>query len=185
MRTHPTFYIGRLRPYYQYEASSAGEYTRHAQEPPQGSLVPSPSYRSGVGTPDIENERQQPRREELDSSARVPTVGTPTPHDRPIVGGGCAAHNHPKRDVPVSLARRGQPDRAFYHGNDQDQPPTQSIDSELIFIPPLQPLVDPHGGQRFHVERILNHRDVKGQRTSYLVLWRGYPPSHDSWERRA
>ena len=35
------------------------------------------------------------------------------------------------------------------------------------------------------MERILNHRDVKGQRTSYLVLWRGYPPTHDSWEPRA
>ena len=42
-----------------------------------------------------------------------------------------------------------------------------------------------HGGQLFDVERILNHRDVEGQRTSYLVHWRGYPPSHDSCEPRA
>ena len=48
MRTHPTFYVGRLRPYYQYEASSAGEYIRHAQEPPRGSLVPAPSHRSAL-----------------------------------------------------------------------------------------------------------------------------------------
>ena len=45
--------------------------------------------------------------------------------------------------------------------------------------------MDSHGGQRFHVERILSHRGVKGQRTSYLVRWRGYPPLHDSWEPRA
>ena len=32
MRTHPTFYVGRLRPYCQYAASSAGECNHPAQE---------------------------------------------------------------------------------------------------------------------------------------------------------
>uniref|UniRef100_A0AAV1U633 Chromo domain-containing protein n=1 Tax=Peronospora matthiolae TaxID=2874970 RepID=A0AAV1U633_9STRA len=33
--------------------------------------------------------------------------------------------------------------------------------------------------------RILNHRNVNGVRTSYLVRWRGYPPAWNSWEHRA
>uniref|UniRef100_A0AAV1TLP9 Chromo domain-containing protein n=1 Tax=Peronospora matthiolae TaxID=2874970 RepID=A0AAV1TLP9_9STRA len=44
--------------------------------------------------------------------------------------------------------------------------------------------MDSGGGQRFLMERILNHRDVYGVRTSYLVHWRGYPPEWDSWESR-
>uniref|UniRef100_A0AAV1T8D6 Chromo domain-containing protein n=1 Tax=Peronospora matthiolae TaxID=2874970 RepID=A0AAV1T8D6_9STRA len=54
-----------------------------------------------------------------------------------------------------------------------------------MFPPPPHPLVESSGGQRFLVERILNHRDVNGVRTSYLVRWRGYPPAWDGWEPRA
>ena len=37
MRTHPTFYVGRSRPYYQHEASSENGDSRHAQESPTDS----------------------------------------------------------------------------------------------------------------------------------------------------
>ena len=40
--------------------------------------------------------------------------------------------------------------------------------SEGVSPPPTHSLVA-HGGQCFLVERMLNHRDVKGRRTSYLV----------------
>ena len=49
--------------------------------------------------------------------------------------------------------------------------PTLELDQ--VFPPPPHPLVDSHGGHRFLVERIFNHRDVDGERTSYLVRWRG------------
>uniref|UniRef100_A0AAV1UQW4 Chromo domain-containing protein n=1 Tax=Peronospora matthiolae TaxID=2874970 RepID=A0AAV1UQW4_9STRA len=54
-----------------------------------------------------------------------------------------------------------------------------------MFSPPPHPLVDSRGGQRFLWERVLNHCNVNGIRTSYLVRWRGYPPAWDSWEPRA
>ena len=45
--------------------------------------------------------------------------------------------------------------------------------------------MDSHGGQRFLVELILNHRDDSLLETTYLVQWRGYPPSWNSWEPRS
>uniref|UniRef100_M4B4I0 Chromo domain-containing protein n=1 Tax=Hyaloperonospora arabidopsidis (strain Emoy2) TaxID=559515 RepID=M4B4I0_HYAAE len=127
------------------------------------------------------DECQPLRRERLDASARSPIGRTRTPIGRLIDKGGCVAPTPPKkRDARASLVRSDQTDSVRAVGDDQP-PPATPRDSELIFPPLPQPLVDSHGGQRFYVERFLNHRDVKGQRTSYLVRWCGYPPSHDSW----
>uniref|UniRef100_A0AAV1UNI9 Chromo domain-containing protein n=1 Tax=Peronospora matthiolae TaxID=2874970 RepID=A0AAV1UNI9_9STRA len=56
---------------------------------------------------------------------------------------------------------------------------------ESVFPPPPPPLEDSRGVQRYLVEQLLNHRDVNGRRTSYLVRWRGYPPSWDTREPRS
>ena len=42
-------------------------------------------------------------------------------------------------------------------------------------------LAHPGDAGIYEVERILETRLI-GKRTKYLVRWRGYPPSHDSWE---
>ena len=155
MRTHPTFYVGRLRPYHHHEVSSSGKYNRHAQDLQEILLDPS----SPIGR-------------------------TRTPIGRPIDKVGCVATTPPKRDAPASLVWHDHTDRVSVAGD--DQPPRATLrDTELIFPPPPQPLMDSHSCQRFQVKRIVSHRDVKGQRTSYLVRWRGYPPSHDSWVPRA
>ena len=42
MRTLPTFYVGRLRPYCQYDPSSDDKDSPHVQEPPSGSCAHAP-----------------------------------------------------------------------------------------------------------------------------------------------
>ena len=73
MRTHPTFYVGRLRPYVQYAASSNDEDSRYAQTPQTGASAREPSSQS----PD---ELSIARHSENEASARSPTV---LQHDQP------------------------------------------------------------------------------------------------------
>ena len=47
MHTHPTFYVGRLRPYCHYETSYSDENSPHVQEPPSGSCFGAPGDQSG------------------------------------------------------------------------------------------------------------------------------------------
>jgi hypothetical protein len=46
---------------------------------------------------------------------------------------------------------------------------------------PPAALLDEQGGVHYHVERLLARRRCKGQ-YQYLVKWRGYPHSENSWE---
>ena len=155
-------------------------YKRQAQEPPRDSFGPEPVSQSGSLEQHSGDEGQTLRRERLDMPAHSPIGRTRTPIGRPIYKGICVALTPAKRDSPASLDPGDHTDRVRVAVDDQP-PPATPRDLELIFPPPPQQLVDSHGGQRFHVERILNRRDVKRQRTSYLVRWCGYPPSHDSW----
>uniref|UniRef100_M4BFF8 Tf2-1-like SH3-like domain-containing protein n=1 Tax=Hyaloperonospora arabidopsidis (strain Emoy2) TaxID=559515 RepID=M4BFF8_HYAAE len=47
MRTHPTFYVGRLCPYFQYGPSSDDEDSPHVQESPLDSCACAPGDQSG------------------------------------------------------------------------------------------------------------------------------------------
>ena len=103
MRTHPTFYVGRLRPYHHHEVSSSGEYNRHAQEPPIDSFGSEPVSKSGSEVPHAGDECQPLRRERFDAPARSPIGRTRTPIGRPTDKGGCVAITPPKKAVPASL----------------------------------------------------------------------------------
>ena len=47
MRTHPTLYVGRLRPFGKYERFSCGKDSPHVQDPSSGSCVLYPDVQPG------------------------------------------------------------------------------------------------------------------------------------------
>uniref|UniRef100_A0AAV1VLI0 Chromo domain-containing protein n=1 Tax=Peronospora matthiolae TaxID=2874970 RepID=A0AAV1VLI0_9STRA len=97
-----------------------------------------------------------------------------TSRQRPPVEDACPAH---ARGRCVTLALRDQ------RSSREHTLPHDCVIS--VFPSPPPPLEDSRGGQHYLMERLLNHRDVNGRRTSYLIRWRGYPPSWDTWEPRS
>ena len=185
MRTYPTFYVCRLRQYYQHEVSSSGVYNWHAQESAKDSCDSKSSSQYDSELTTSGDELTPHRHEWLDALALYPIVITPALINHPTDGGRTAVPAPSNQDSHVSLDRSDHVIGGGFDQDDQSTIPLPTDVSKMIFLPITHPLLDSHRGQRFHVERILNHHDVSGQRTKYLVHWRGYPPSHDSWEPRA
>uniref|UniRef100_A0AAV1SZS5 Chromo domain-containing protein n=1 Tax=Peronospora matthiolae TaxID=2874970 RepID=A0AAV1SZS5_9STRA len=92
----------------------------------------------------------------------------------PPVEDACPAHAQGRRATQELRDQRGSRGHTLPHDS-----------LERVFSPPPPPLEASRGGQRYMVEQLLNHRDVNGRRTSYLVRWRGHPPSWDTWEPRS
>ena len=83
MRTHPTFSVGRLRPYHQYAVSSADGFDNPFQESLKDlcghepeSDVESRDFRNGSADPQNRDELTTAHHEERDISARTPTWST-------------------------------------------------------------------------------------------------------------
>uniref|UniRef100_A0AAV1T1M5 Uncharacterized protein n=1 Tax=Peronospora matthiolae TaxID=2874970 RepID=A0AAV1T1M5_9STRA len=184
MGTYPTFYIGRLKPYHQYAASSDEE-RPCAQASRREPFAPDDGYQQGteeqLSHPETDqhpHELPLARHEEMSKLSRSQAEQKQTQLDAsrqcPPFGDACPAH---VRDRCVTLALRD------HRSSREHTDPHDRVES--VFPPPPPPLEDSRGGQRYLVEQLLNHRDVNGRRTSYLVRWRGYPQSWDSWEPRS
>uniref|UniRef100_A0AAV1VDG0 Chromo domain-containing protein n=1 Tax=Peronospora matthiolae TaxID=2874970 RepID=A0AAV1VDG0_9STRA len=195
MRSHPTFYDGCLRQYYQYEPVSRCEEHLHGREPRPPSSGPVSMNQSGQlakrpvhAAQRCLDELQPAHHEENESSVRSQVKRTQKWHDRPNDRAlrncsypfyGHGAHNAEIVHEPGHLAT------VPLHGSAIEHQADPTLEPDQVFPPPPHPLADSSDGQRFLVERILNHRDVNGVRTSYLVRWCGYPPAWDSWKPRA
>uniref|UniRef100_A0AAV1T3U5 Integrase catalytic domain-containing protein n=1 Tax=Peronospora matthiolae TaxID=2874970 RepID=A0AAV1T3U5_9STRA len=183
MRTHPTFYVGRLKPHHQYAASSDEERPcsqasrREPCAPDGGHQQGSEEQLSHPETDQQSHELPLARHEEMSEISRSQAEQRQTQLDAsrqcPPFGDACPAHVQDRR---VTLALRDQ------RSSREHTLPHDRVES--VFPPPPPPFKDSRGGQRYLVEQLLNHRDVNGRRTSYLVRWRGYPPSWDTWEPR-
>uniref|UniRef100_A0AAV1TTW7 Chromo domain-containing protein n=1 Tax=Peronospora matthiolae TaxID=2874970 RepID=A0AAV1TTW7_9STRA len=195
IRSHHTFYVGRLRPYYQYEPLPRGIEHLHGQEPRPSSSGPVSASQYGrlAKRPAHAVERcldelQSARHEENESNVHYKVARTQTRHilpkDRALRN--C---NHPLQDHGAhngqSVHESGHLATVPLHGSALENEADPTLEPEQVFPPPPHPLGGSRGGQRFLVKRILNHRDENGVRTSYLVRWRVYPPAWDSWEPRA
>lgn len=165
MRTHPTFYVGRLRPYRgRYEPSS-----------PSGPLP--------LGHPDGSvAELQYP------SGQRWPGPASQGPR---AAAGACPSPRQAQSSGSRQSSRAQHAQAAPEEPRSSDlraQAPQPSLAAE-IFPPPPPPLKDSTGAQRWIVDRLVDHRDQRlGRSTSprrqYLVHWLGYPSTHDTWEYR-
>uniref|UniRef100_A0AAV1UIH6 Tf2-1-like SH3-like domain-containing protein n=1 Tax=Peronospora matthiolae TaxID=2874970 RepID=A0AAV1UIH6_9STRA len=168
MRTHPTFYVGRLKPYHQYAVSFDQERPcvqasrREPCAPDGGHRQRSEEQLSRPETDQQSHELPLARHEEMSKISRSQAEQRQTQLDFsrqcPLFGDAYLAH---ARDRRVTLALRDQ------RSSREHTDPHDRVKS--VFTPPLPPLEDSRGGQRYLVERLLNHRDVNGRRTSYLV----------------
>uniref|UniRef100_A0AAV1US91 Chromo domain-containing protein n=1 Tax=Peronospora matthiolae TaxID=2874970 RepID=A0AAV1US91_9STRA len=179
MRTHHTFFVGRLRPYYQYEPVSRCEEHLHVREPRPPLSGPVSTSQSGRlakrpahAVERCPDELKSARHEENESNVRALRNCNYPLHDH-------GAHKAESVHAPGHLAT------VLLHGSDLEHRADPTLEPDQVFPPPPHPLVDSNVGQRFLVERILNHRDLNGVRTSYLVRWCGYTQAWDSWEPRA
>ncbi|KAG3167870.1 hypothetical protein PI126_g3611 [Phytophthora idaei] len=165
MRIHPTFYVGRLKPYTQHEPSNldGSQRTTKRRKPASRGC----QHGRGASRPAF----QVP----LGCSTRSERPARPAPS-------GSAAHAAAERTprsgtVPERLHDRVERESHGQSGVDR---------TRGIFPPPPPPLRDARGLTRWIVERIVGYEPPKTNRDQarLRIRWRGFPPHRDTWEPR-
>uniref|UniRef100_A0AAV1TKA7 Chromo domain-containing protein n=1 Tax=Peronospora matthiolae TaxID=2874970 RepID=A0AAV1TKA7_9STRA len=187
MSTHPTFYVGRLRPYCQYVPVSRCEEHLRGREPRPPSSGPASTSQSGRlekrpvhAVQGCFDGIQPTRHEENELNVRSQVARTQKRHDGPNIRalGNCNfSLQDPQAHNAESVCDPDHPKTVPLHGSALEHQADLTLEPDQVFPPPPHSLVDSSGGQRLLEKRILSHRDVNGVRTSYLFRWSGYPPA--------
>ncbi|KAE9314987.1 hypothetical protein PR003_g19102 [Phytophthora rubi] len=241
MATHPTFYVGLLKPYHPAGAEDPVEPA--AAQSTAGRHSPTSERAPPTEAGQDQEQEQEPAREheplrgvvprppsgthghtELESSrGAVPSLGVPIRRSLRLASSGTASGRHRHQPAqagsrrgladspspgglpeaspggPPHLGREREalPSRSAGHpavaDRTQQQPEgplgqgeSQSGDAERPGRTPLPPrdpppLLGNEGALYFHVGWLLKRRGCSGQ-YQYLMKWRGYPSSQNSWE---
>uniref|UniRef100_A0AAV1V3Q2 Chromo domain-containing protein n=1 Tax=Peronospora matthiolae TaxID=2874970 RepID=A0AAV1V3Q2_9STRA len=166
------FYFCRLKPYHQYAVSSDEE-RPCAQVSHRELCAPDGGYQQGseeqLSQPEIgqyPHELPLARYAEMSKLSRSQAEQKHTQLDAsrqcPPVEDACPAHARGRRVTQGLRDQRSSRRLTLPHGS-----------LESFFPPPTPSLEESRSGKRYLIERLLNHRDVNGRRTSYLVRWRG------------
>ncbi|GMF57399.1 unnamed protein product [Phytophthora fragariaefolia] len=178
MRTHPVFYVGLLKPYQDparvrlEDLGSRASATRLEGEPSSQRAVPrGRSHDSDLVEPLADRPAGQ---SDHDGSPIVPEELGPSP------AAGAASQSHRNSDSHAD-ERPGRELGAHSNSERTQSPRSTSPEASAAARLPPPGLLDEQGNHHYHVERILARRRCHGQ-NQYLVMWRGYPHSENSWE---
>ncbi|KAG3160115.1 hypothetical protein PI126_g7051 [Phytophthora idaei] len=183
MRTHPVFYVGLLKPYQdpaQVSVEALVPGRQEAAEPQaagrQRVAEPQDADRTAEGAA---TDRADPAAEQPDAQGRRPgSEGHSVPPTSPPNGASL-------RDLlPSGRVKRSRHERRSSASEHADPAQSRRGDSHREGPGEARPppaLLNEHGELHYHVERLVARRRRQG-RTQYLVKWRGYPHSQNSWE---
>ncbi|GMG17710.1 unnamed protein product [Phytophthora fragariaefolia] len=212
MRTHPVFYVGLLKPYLDPARVSFGGLGSRAspthldaepssqREVPRGQSPDSGRAEPLAGKPAGQSDHgaqpafaASPRGDGQSPANTAPSAQERPPYHQdhgcdptvreelgpsPAAGAANQYHRSSDRRAGQRLGRATAADS----GSARAPPPRPTSGEESVAARrPPPALLDEQGNRHFHVERILAKRRCRGH-NQYLVKWRGYPHSENSWE---
>ncbi|GMF50673.1 unnamed protein product [Phytophthora fragariaefolia] len=212
MRTHPVFYVGLFKPYLDPARVRFGDLGSRASpmhlEPESSSQQEVPRRQSPDSGP-AERRAGEPAGQS-DRGAQPAFAASPHRDGQSLANTAASAEERPPghQDHGCDATVRGElgpsPDAGaanqYHHRSDRRAgqrlgratvvasgsaraPPPRPTSGEASAAARRPPpaLLDEQGHRHFHVERILAKRQCSGH-NQYLVKWRGYPHSENSWE---